>query len=211
MKPLLHQSGVVPVLVIDDPEDAVPLAQALCEGGLPVIEVTLRTQAALQALANIAQQVPDVVPGAGTVLSMEQFELARHAGARFIVSPGLHPPVVEASMQLDVPVYPGIATATELQSAWNMGLRTVKFFPGEAAGGIPMLKALAAVFRDMQFMPTGGVSPANLAAYLSLPAVTACGGSWLAPVDLVKAQDFAAITRLARAAKKIVEAVRASQ
>lgn len=211
MKQLLEETGVVPVVVIENADDAVPLARALLAGGLPVIEVTFRSQAAPQAIENIAQQVPEAVIGAGTVLNAEQVRIARDSGAGFIVSPGLYPPVVEASQADKLPVYPGISTATELQSAWNIGLRTVKFFPAELAGGIAMLKALGSVFRDVKFMPTGGVSPGNLRDYLSLPAVAACGGSWLAPADLVAAQDFGGITHLASEAKKIVTETRTSQ
>ena len=211
MKQLLEETGVVPVVVIENADDAVSLARALLEGGLPIIEIPLRSQAAPQAIENIAKQVPEVVIGAGTVLNVEQVQIAQDSGASFIVSPGLYPPVVEASQTNNLPVYPGIATATELQSAWNMGLRIVKFFPAELVGGITMLKALGSVFQDMKFMPTGGVSAGNLRDYLSLPAVTACGGSWLAPTDLVAKQEFAEITRLASVAKKIVTEARRSQ
>jgi 2-dehydro-3-deoxyphosphogluconate aldolase / (4S)-4-hydroxy-2-oxoglutarate aldolase len=209
MNDLLEKIGVVPVVVIEKADRAVELAQALVEGGLPIIEVTLRTEAALEAIELIAKNVPEAVIGAGTVLNVEQFTLARNSGAQFIVSPGLHRPVVEASQSHNLPIYPGIATATELQSAFDMGLRTVKFFPAELAGGVAMLKALGSVFRDMKFMPTGGVSPSNLSDYLSLSAVSACGGSWLSPADLVEAQDFAGITRLAAEAKAIVSSTRA--
>lgn len=203
MKYSLEEIGVVPVVVIERAEQAVDLAQALVAGGLPIIEVTLRTAAAAQAIEAIASQVPEAVIGAGTVLSVEHLQLAQNSGAQFIVSPGLNQAVVEASQSRDLPVYPGIATATELQNAYNMGLKTVKFFPAELAGGAPMLKAMSAVFREMKFMPTGGVTPGNLANYLSLPAVSACGGSWLAPAPLMDNNDFAGITQLASAAKEI--------
>lgn len=209
MNDLLEKIGVVPVVVIENADHAVELAQALVEGGLPIIEVTLRTEAALEAIERIAKQVPDAVIGAGTVLNLQQFKLALNAGAQFVVSPGLHRPIVEASLDHNLPIYPGVATATELQSALEMGLKTVKFFPAELAGGIAMLKALGLVFRDVKFMPTGGVSPDNLRDYLSLPAVSACGGSWLSPAGLVEAQDFASITRLAAEAKAIVSSTRA--
>ncbi len=209
MHDLLLDTGVIPVVVIENADDAVPIAEALLHGGLSVIEVTLRSEAAPQAIENIARQVPDAVIGAGTVLNAEQCDMAHSTGAQFIVSPGLHATVVEASQARDLPVFPGVATATELQSAWNMGLRTVKLFPAELSGGVAMLKALAAVFRDVKFMPTGGVGPGNLREYLSQPAVIACGGSWLAPAELVAKGDFAEITRLARAAKKVVSDVRA--
>ncbi|MBL4871302.1 MAG: bifunctional 4-hydroxy-2-oxoglutarate aldolase/2-dehydro-3-deoxy-phosphogluconate aldolase [Robiginitomaculum sp.] len=208
MNILLEEIGVVPVVVIENADHAVALAEALVEGGLPIIEVTLRTAAAAEAIELIAKHVPDAVIGAGTVLNVEQLKLAQNAGAQFIVSPGLHRPVVEASQNYDLPIYPGVATATELQSALDMGLKTVKFFPAELAGGIPMLKALGSVFRDVKFMPTGGIAPGNLRDYLSLPAVTACGGSWLSPADLIAAEDFSGITQLAAAAKAIVTSTR---
>jgi len=209
MDALLEKTGVVPVVVIDDAEHAIALAQALVEGGLPIIEVTLRTEAAAAAIELIANNVPEAVIGAGTVLNVDQLMLAQDAGAQFVVSPGLHRPVVEAAQSQGLPIYPGIATATELQAAFDMGLKTVKFFPAELAGGVPMLKALGSVFRGMKFMPTGGVSPGNLSEYLALPAVSACGGSWLSPSDLIAKQDFASITRLATEAKSIVTSVRA--
>ncbi|NKB32814.1 MAG: bifunctional 4-hydroxy-2-oxoglutarate aldolase/2-dehydro-3-deoxy-phosphogluconate aldolase [Pseudomonadales bacterium] len=211
MDQLLEETGVVPVVVIDNADDAVPLAKALVEGGLPIIEVTLRTQAATAAIENIAKQVPEAVIGAGTVLSVEHLQLAHNIGAQFIVSPGLNRTVVEVSQANNLPIYPGIATASELQSAWNMGLRTVKFFPAELAGGVAMIKALASVFRDVKFMPTGGVAPNNLREYLSLPTVTACGGSWLAPSNLLTEKNFTEITRLAAEAKKIAVETRASE
>jgi 2-dehydro-3-deoxyphosphogluconate aldolase/(4S)-4-hydroxy-2-oxoglutarate aldolase len=211
MKQLLEETGVVPVVVIENADDAVSLARALLEGGLPIIEITLRSQAAPQAIENIAKHVPEVVIGAGTVLNVEQVLIAQDSGASFIVSPGLYPPVIEASQTNNLPVYPGIATATELQTAWNMGLRTVKFFHAELAGGVAMLKALGLVFRDVKFMPTGGITPGNLRDYLSLPSVTACGGSWLAPADLMAVQDFAGITRLASQAKAIATNTRVSK
>lgn len=208
MNKLIEQVGIVPVVVIEDAGDAVPLATALIEGGLSVIEITLRTAAAVQAIENIAEQLPEVVVGAGTVLSVDQLQLARDAGARFIVSPGLDPGLVEAAGEAGLPVYPGIATATELQTARNLGLRTVKFFPAQLSGGVDMVKTLSAVFRDMRFMPTGGISADELPDYLALEAVIACGGSWLTPASAIAERDFARITRLAIAAREIVTKAR---
>lgn len=208
MKSLLEKTPVVPVVVIDDAERAVPVAQALVDGGLPVIEVTMRTNAAADAIAAIAANVPDAHVGAGTVLSAENANTIVNAGAKFIVSPGLHEDVVNAANQLSVPVIPGVATATEAQQAWNMGLRTLKFFPAGQAGGPSMIKALASVFRDVQFMPTGGVSPANLSEYLALPAVLACGGSWLTPAAAIAAGDYEKITALAAEALAIAKQTR---
>lgn len=208
MNELFENVGVVPVVVLDNAEDAIPVAEALREGGLSIIEVTLRTAAAPEAIRLIADEVSDVIIGAGTVLNAEQVGIAAGAGARFIVSPGLHDSVVAESRSLNLPLYPGVATATEAQAAWNMGLKALKFFPAGQAGGVPMLKALASVFRDVRFMPTGGVSPANLAEYLGLPSVIACGGSWLTPAKAIEAKDFATITRLAEEACALVDALR---
>jgi len=199
----LKKARVVPVVVVDRVEDAVPIAEALREGGLPIIEVTLRTSAALEAIRKIANDVADVIVGAGTVLNAEQAKAAADAGARFIVSPGLHESVVAESRALNLPIYPGIATATEALGAWNLGIRTVKFFPASQAGGVSMLKALSSVFRDLNFMPTGGITPATLNDYLQLPSVVACGGSWLTPASAVEQKDFASITRLAAEARAL--------
>lgn len=208
MMELLKKAPVVPVVVIDDAANAVALAEALVAGGLPVIEVTMRTAAAPDAIAAIASDVPNALVGAGTVLSAEHAHTIVAAGAKFIVSPGLHDDVVAAAADLSVPVIPGVATATEAQRAWNLGLRTLKFFPAGHAGGIPMIKALAAVFRDVKFMPTGGVSAENLGDYLKVPAVLACGGSWLTPADAVAKGDFGRITKLAAEAVTIAQSVR---
>jgi len=204
MNELLANAGVVPVVVLESAEDAVPVATALRDGGLPVIEVTLRTAAATEAIRRIADQVPDISIGAGTVLDDEQVGVAADAGARFIVSPGLHEPVVDEAQSRELPVYPGVSTATEAQAAWNLGLRTLKFFPAVPAGGVPMLKALSSVFRDLQFMPTGGVTASNLVDFLQLPSVIACGGSWLTPAQSIAAQDYGAIRQLAEQARALV-------
>lgn len=208
MKELLKDAPVVPVVVIDDAEKAVPVANALVAGGLPVIEVTMRTAAAADAIAAIRAEVPDAHIGAGTVLSGQQAETIVSAGARFIVSPGLHDDVVSVANELSVPVIPGVATATEAQAAWNLGLRILKFFPAGQAGGIGMIKALSAVFRDVVFMPTGGVSPKNLRDYLEVPSVLACGGSWLTPADAIEGNDYHRITELAAEAVAIARKVR---
>lgn len=208
MKSLLENTPVVPVVVIDDADKAVPVAQALVAGGLPIIEITMRTAAAPDAIAAIAAGVPDAHVGAGTVLSDEQVRAIVAAGAKFIVSPGLHDDVVSVANDLSIPIIPGVATASEVQKAWNLGLRTLKFFPAGQAGGIAMIKALASVFRDVVFMPTGGVSPKNLRDYLELPAVVACGGSWLTPADAIENGDYNRITELAAEAVAIAKEVR---
>ena len=208
MKSMLEKTPVVPVVVIDDADRAVPVARALVAGGLPIIEVTMRTAAAADAIAAIAAEVPDAFGGAGTVLSAEHAKTIVAAGAKFIVSPGLHESVVSTAQDLSIPVIPGVATATEAQRAWNMGLRILKFFPAGQAGGAAMIKALASVFRDVMFMPTGGVSTANLKDYLQLPAVLACGGSWLTPAKAIADGDYDQITALASEALKIAREVR---
>ena len=203
LEAVLQQVPVVPVLVIEKAEHAVPVARALAEGGLPIAEVTLRTAAAPDAIAAIAAEVPEVLVGAGTVLSANQVGIAKSAGAAFIVSPGLSQEVVMACEEEAVPLIPGVATASEVQRAWNLGIRTLKFFPAVQAGGPATIKALASVFRDVRFVPTGGVTAANLRDYLALPAVLACGGSWLAPARALDSGDFDAVTRRAREAVAI--------
>lgn len=204
----LQSAPVVPLIQADDPGVAVEIANALVAGGLTVLEVVLRTEAALECLRQIVHSVPDAVVGAGTVLSESQAQKSLDAGAAFIVSPGLHVPVVQAAQQGGIDILPGVATASEAQLGWNMGLRVLKFFPAGQAGGVPMLKALSSVFRDVKFMPTGGVSAANLTDYLRLDAVIACGGSWLTPADAIASGDFDTVSRLAREAREIAEEVR---
>lgn len=203
---LLCSAPVVSLVQSNDPDEAVAISQALLDGGLKVLEVVLRTDEALQCLGQIVREFPNVQVGAGTVLSEEQARRALDQGAKFIVSPGLNELVVTAANDANVPVLPGIATATELQRAWNMGLRTVKFFPANLSGGPRMISALSSVFRDVSFMPTGGVSAANLTEYLSIPAVLACGGSWLTPKNAIAEGDFGQVTRLAEEALAIVDA-----
>lgn len=194
----LEAKRVVPLVQSDDPKTALKISEALLQGGLNVLEVVLRTDEALDCLEAIAKEFPDAHVGAGTVLSADQSREVIRRGASFIVSPGLDRPSVEVAQEAGIPILPGISTATELQEAWNMGLRTVKLFPASLVGGPKMLKALSSVFRDVRFMPTGGVSAANLNEYLAVPAVLACGGSWLTPKDKIEAGDFAAITQLAK-------------
>jgi 2-dehydro-3-deoxyphosphogluconate aldolase/(4S)-4-hydroxy-2-oxoglutarate aldolase len=204
----LRTTPVVPLIQADDPAVAVATARALVDGGLGVLEVVMRTQAALACMRAIAAEVPDALMGAGTVLSTEHAHSALDAGARFIVSPGLSEDVVRVASDAGLPVFPGVATATELQRAWNLGLRIVKFFPAGQAGGVAMIKALASVFRDVRFMPTGGVSASNLADYLAVPAVIACGGSWLTPKEAIAAGDYRAVTELAAQAVAIAAKTR---
>lgn len=200
---LLSRTRVVPLVQSNDCNEAVAVSEALLDGGMLVLEVVLRTDAAYECLQAITEAFPEVEVGAGTVLSQAHAEKAIAHGAKFIVSPGLHESVVRAAQDNGMPVLPGIATATELQQAWNMGLRTVKFFPAGLSGGPKMLKAFSSVFRDMHFMPTGGVSAANLLEFLEIPSVIACGGSWLTPADAIAAGDFKSITQLAKEALSI--------
>ena len=191
----LSAARLVPVVVLDDAADADGLAGALVAGGLPVAEVTFRTAAAPDAIAAMAAR-GDILVGAGTVLTAEQVNQAVAAGARFVVSPGLSRAVVERCAELGVLALPGAVTATEVQAALELGLSTVKFFPAGTSGGPAAIKALAAPFSDVQFVPTGGVGPANLADYLAIPAVAAVGGSWMVPRERVKVGDFAGIQQL---------------
>jgi 2-dehydro-3-deoxyphosphogluconate aldolase/(4S)-4-hydroxy-2-oxoglutarate aldolase len=199
--------GVVPVVSIEDAADAVPLATALAEGGLPLIEVTFRTAAAADAITAIREALPDVLVGAGTVLDAETVDRALRAGAAFIVAPGLNPSVVERTTLRGVPMIPGAVTPTEIERALALGIELVKFFPAEAAGGAKYLRAVSAPYRAARFMPTGGVNPGNLAEYLALACVTACGGTWLAPADVVRAGGWEAIRQAAADAVAIARSV----
>lgn len=201
---------VIPLIQADKPEIAVKTAEALKAGGLTSLEVVWRTDAAMDCMEAILQSVSGVTVGAGTVLSREQAEIALNRGAQFIVSPGLDEGVVELCQYSSVAIYPGVSTASEVQRAWNLGLRTVKFFPASLSGGVPMLRAFSSVFRGMQFMPTGGVSAANLAEFLSLSSVVACGGSWLTPKAEIDSGNFQAITELAQAALKIARSAQSN-
>lgn len=193
------RAPIIPVLVVEDAATARPLAEALVAGGLPALEVTLRTPAALDAIRAMAT-VPGGIVGAGTLLTPEDVRAAKAAGAQFGVSPGATPRLIEACIAEELPLLPGAATATEVMTLFEQGYDMLKFFPAEAAGGAPALKAIGAPIPQVSFCPTGGVSPANAMAYLSLPNVICAGGSWVAPADRVAAGDWAAIEALARAA-----------
>ena len=208
---LLTRSPVVPLVQADDPAVAVLTSRALAAGGLQVAEVVFRTDRALECLQAVADQVPEVIAGAGTVLSARQATAALENGAKFIVSPGLDDGVVGVAKEHKVPVYPGIMTPSEVQHAFNLGLDVVKFFPASIAGGVPALKALASVFRTMKFMPTGGVSAGNLADFLAVPAVLACGGSWLTPAAAIADGDYEQVTTLAKEAVQIATTARGEQ
>ena len=206
----LKLGGIIPVIVIENESDAVPLARALVKGGLRVLEVTFRTAAAARAIAAIRREVPEAIVGAGTLLTVDQLDAARSAGAVFGVAPGFDPVVVGAARASDFPFCPGVATASELSQALTAGCTLVKFFPAEAAGGVKMIKNLLGAFRftGVRFMPTGGVKASNVADYLAVPEIVACGGTWLVPKDALAAGDFAAIEKLAAEAHALVAAAR---
>ncbi|PPD50057.1 MAG: keto-deoxy-phosphogluconate aldolase [Methylobacter sp.] len=197
-KDVLNTSPVMPVMVIQNLDDAVPLAKALVAGGVRVLEITLRTPVALEAIRLISQEVKDAVVGVGTITTPEQLKAAEEAGAVFAISPGLTPTLLAAAKQSSIALIPGVATISELLLGMEYGLDHFKFFPAEAAGGIPMLKAIAGPIPQVTFCPTGGISPENYQAYLSLSNVACVGGSWLAPADVVKAKDWAKVTELAK-------------
>lgn len=204
----LSDGGLIPVVAIENAEDAVPLGQALVAGGLPCAEITFRTAAAREAIQAMSNAFPDMLVGAGTVLSVEQAAQAVEAGAKFIVSPGFDVKVVEWCQQNNVPVTPGVLTPTEVAAALNAGLDTLKFFPAEAGGGLKMLKALAGPYVGVKFIPTGGINADNLADYLRFPAVLACGGSWIVKKQLIANHEFDTITQLVMGAVAIVKEVR---
>jgi 2-dehydro-3-deoxyphosphogluconate aldolase/(4S)-4-hydroxy-2-oxoglutarate aldolase len=207
MSKRIASCGVVPVIALEDAHKAEPLAAALAAGGIDILEITFRTDAAADAIRSLADTSEDIVVGAGTVRTTNQAKTAIDCGARFLVTPGLSVPVVEFALEREIPIYPGINSTFALETAYGLGLRTLKFFPAEASGGVAMLKALAAPFADVQFVPTGGVTPENLLDYLSRPNVLACGGSWLTPKDALAAGDFARIQPLARDASALVRSV----
>lgn len=200
----ISKIGIVPVIAIDDAKDAKPLAKALCDGGLPCAEVTFRTSAAEESIRIISESFPDMVVGAGTVLTTEQADRAAAAGAKFIVSPGLNPKVAAYCIEKGYPICPGCATPSDIEAAIELGLDTVKFFPAEAAGGLPMIKAMSAPYSSVKFMPTGGINADNLVDYLSFGKIIACGGSWMVKNKTISAGEFDKITALTRTAVNIM-------
>ena len=199
---------IIPIIVIEDPANAVPLARALLEGGISCVEITFRTSTAAEALRRITDEFPDLLVGAGTVLTPVQATWARAAGAKFVVSPGFNARVVDYCLTHDMSVYPGVCTPTDIETALSRGLRVVKFFPAEPIGGLPYLKAIAAPYSDIDFIPTGGVNASNLASYLAFKRVIACGGSWMAPAEWIAQQRFDRITEESRVASAIARASR---
>ena len=204
----ITELGLIPVVVLDDAKDAKPLAEALCEGGLPCAEVTFRTDAAQDGIRIISEEYPDMLVGAGTVLTIDQVERAVWAGAKFIVSPGFDPEIVDYCLKKEIPVFPGCITPSEIAQAVKRGLRTVKFFPAAQSGGVGMINALAAPYVGLKFMPTGGVNPKNLSEYLSCKSVIACGGSWMGKGALVRAGEFDKIKEMTKEAVALVKEIR---
>lgn len=196
----IQKIGIVPVVVLDDAKDAKPLAKALCEGGLPCAEVTFRTAAAEESIRIMAEEFPEMLIGAGTVLTTEQVDRAVNAGAKFIVSPGLNPEVVKYCVSKEIPITPGTSNPSDIETALSFGLEVVKFFPAEAAGGLNMIKSLAAPYTNVKFMPTGGINANNINSYLAFDKIIACGGSWMVKGDLIKAGDFDKIRELTKEA-----------
>lgn len=200
--------GIIPVVVLEDAKDAEPLGKALMEGGLPCAEVTFRTTAAEEAIKIMTEKFPDMLVGAGTVLTTEQADSAIAAGAKFIVSPGLNPDVVAHCVKKGIPVTPGTCTPTDVEKALTFGLDVVKFFPAEPAGGLDFIKAIAAPYVGVKFMPTGGINANNVRDYLKYDRIIACGGSWMVKGDLIKAGDFEKIKELTAEAAGIVKEIR---
>ena len=203
-----YDYAVVPVVVLNDADDAVPLADALIKGGLPCAEVTFRTDAAEESIRRICESFPDMLVGAGTVLTTEQVERAHKAGAKFIVSPGFDPEIIDCCISIGLPVLPGCITPSEIAQAVKRGLKVVKFFPAEQSGGVAMIKAMAAPYSMVKFMPTGGISTKNLADYLSCDKILCCGGSWMVKEDLIRSGSFDKITDMTREATALARSIR---
>lgn len=204
----IHEIGIIPVIKLDDAINAVPLARALVAGGLPIAEITFRTVAAEESMKAIAREVPKMLMGAGTVLTCKQVDAAVAAGAKFIVSPGINPKVVRHCQELGVPVTPGVITPTEIETALELGLEVIKFFPAEPSGGLPMINALSAPYPGVKFMPTGGINVSNVAVYLANSKILACGGSWMVKDTLINEGAFDKIETMTREAADIVKRIR---
>lgn len=203
-----YDYAVVPVVVLNDADDAIPLADALIKGGLPCAEVTFRTDAAEESIRRICESFPDMLVGAGTVLTTKQVERAYKAGAKFIVSPGFDPEIIDYCISIGLPVLPGCITPSEIAQAVKRGLKVVKFFPAEQSGGVAMIKAMASPYSMVKFMPTGGISTKNLADYLSCDKILCCGGSWMVKEDLIKSGSFDKITDMTKEATALARSIR---
>ena len=203
-----YEYGVVPVVVLEDAKDALPLAEALTEGGLPCAEVTFRTEAAEASIRLMSEKYPEMLVGAGTVLTTKQVDRAAAAGAKFIVSPGFDPEIVDYCLEKKIPVFPGCITPSEVAQAVKRGLEVVKFFPAEQAGGVAMIKAMAAPYTMVKFMPTGGISAKNLKDYLSFGKILCCGGSWMVKGDMIRNGEFDKIRELTKEAVELAASLR---
>ena len=207
----IHAFGVIPLTALDTVQDGLEVCEVLCRNGLPILEVTFRTAAAATTIRRAATEFPNMAIGAGTVLTVDDVQKAHDSGAKFAVSPGFNPKIVKRAMDIGLPFFPGVCTPTNIEQALDMGLTVLKYFPAEAAGGIPMLKAMCAPYKHkgVRFMPTGGISAANMGDYLAIPEVVAIGGSWIASKKLVEAKDWATMANEITAAKAAVIAARA--
>ncbi len=206
----IAEIGIVPVIKLNNPErDAAPLAKALCDGGVPVAEVTFRAEGADKAIRIMRQERPEMLVGAGTVTQTSQIDRVKDAGGQFVVTPGFDPELVAYAQKQGLPIFPGCTSATDYHAALKFGLELIKFFPAEQEGGLAKIKALSAPFPMFKIMPTGGISLKNLADYIASPVIAACGGSFMVTADLLDKQNWAEITRLCREARKIIEEVRA--
>ncbi|EWS68846.1 2-dehydro-3-deoxyphosphogluconate aldolase [Vibrio vulnificus] len=204
IKEQLKALKVIPVIAIDKAEDIIPLGKVLAENGLPAAEITFRSEAAVEAIRLLRETQPDMLIGAGTVLSREQAIAAKEAGATFIVSPGFNPNTVKACQEIGIDIVPGVNNPSTVEAALEMGLTTLKFFPAEASGGINMVKSLLAPYTDIELMPTGGINPANIKDYLAIPRVLACGGTWMVDKKLIEAGNWEELARLTREAVALV-------
>ncbi|MBS1811600.1 MAG: bifunctional 4-hydroxy-2-oxoglutarate aldolase/2-dehydro-3-deoxy-phosphogluconate aldolase [Acidobacteria bacterium] len=203
-----QQLGIIPVVAIPKVEHALPLAEALLEGGLPCAEITFRTDAAAESIAQIKQRFPEILLGAGTVLTIGQVDAALNAGAEFIVSPGSNPTTIDYCQQRSVTIFPGVCTPTEIELNLEKGINVLKFFPAEPAGGVKFLKAICAPYKDVRFIPTGGIDAKNIGDYLAIPQVVACGGSWMVKPELMNENKFAEVQRLTAEAVALVKNLR---
>lgn len=204
----LEKNGVLPVVILENSENATNVARALSEAGISCVEITFRTDAAEESIRNITKEYPEMLVGAGTILSIEQVKQAVEAGAKFVVSPGFNPKVVEYCLKEDIPIIPGVCTPTEIEMALRHGINVLKFFPAEAVGGIKYIKAISAPYSQVRFLPTGGINEVNLCDYLSFEKVVACGGSWMVKQELIKNSDYEEIKKITMLAVETVNSVR---
>lgn len=207
----IQKIGIIPVIAIPDVKYALPLAEALLEGGLPCAEITFRTAAAAESISQIKRKFPELMVGAGTVLTAAQVDAARNAGAEFIVSPGSNPTTIDYCQEKEITIFPGVCTPSEIEMNLEKSISVMKFFPAEAAGGVKFLKAICAPYKDVRFIPTGGIEPNNIGDYLAIPNVVACGGSWMVKAELMTENRFDEIKRLSREAVALVNEKRSDK